>query len=77
MFPSTFVQDYCIQLEKGSQTHMAGWVRLNGPDKQQKVTVRIPEAGVTQTFDARCERSRPRRLRRAFRPMVAGEPQAL
>ena len=49
--PDTFVQDYSIQLEKGSQTHVAGWVRLNGPEAAgQKVTVRIPEAGITQTF---------------------------
>src|ERR1035441_7237765 len=48
--PGTFVQDYSIQLEKGSQTHVAGWVRLNGADRGQKVTVRIPEAGITQTF---------------------------
>ena len=48
--PGTFVQDYSIQLEKGSQTHVAGWVRLNGADPTQKVTVRIPEAGITQTF---------------------------
>jgi beta-glucuronidase len=48
--PGTFVQDYSIQLEKGSQTRVAGWVRLNGADRGQKVTVRIPEAGITQTF---------------------------
>ena len=48
--PATFVQDYSIQLEKGRQSHVAGWVRLNGADRRQKVTVRIPEAGITQTF---------------------------
>ena len=48
--PGTFVQDYSIQLEKGSQTRVAGWVRLNGADSGQKVTIRIPEAGITQTF---------------------------
>jgi len=48
--PGTFVQDYSIQLEKGSQTRVAGWVRLNGADREGKVTVRIPEAGIAQTF---------------------------
>ncbi len=48
--PATFVQDYSIQLEKGRQSHVAGWVRLNGADHRQKVTVRIPEAGISQTF---------------------------
>lgn len=47
--PETFVEDYSVQLDKGSQTHITGWVRLNGPQKQQKVTVRIPEAGVSST----------------------------
>jgi beta-glucuronidase len=25
-----FVEDYLVQLEKGSQNRIAGWVRLNG-----------------------------------------------
>src|SRR5260370_22869879 len=50
--PGTFVQDYSIQLEKGSHTHVGGWVRLNGADRAQQVTVRIPEAGITETFTA-------------------------
>lgn len=47
--PETFVEDYSVQLEKGSQTRVAGWVRLNGAQKQQKVTVRIPQAGIANT----------------------------
>ncbi|MGO9094770.1 MAG: glycoside hydrolase family 2 protein [Bryobacteraceae bacterium] len=43
--PETFVQDYSIQLEKGSRQRVAGWVRLNGTRPRQKVTVEIPEAG--------------------------------
>jgi beta-glucuronidase len=42
--PGTFVQDYFVQLEKGSQRRVAGWVRLNGSHARQKVTIRIPEA---------------------------------
>ena len=63
--PETFVEDYSVQLEKGSQSRIAAWVRLNGPGKQQPVKVSIPEAGVSKnvvpdsngyaqlTFDAR------------------------
>lgn len=47
--PATFIEDYSIQLEKGSETHVAGWVRLNGAHNAQRVTIRIPRAGVTQT----------------------------
>jgi beta-glucuronidase len=45
----TFVEDYLVQLEKGSQSRIAGWVRLNGARKQQEVTIRIPEAGIAKT----------------------------
>jgi beta-glucuronidase len=48
--PQTFIQDYWIQLEKGSVRRIKGWVQLNGQQLQQKVTIRIPEAGVSKTF---------------------------
>jgi beta-glucuronidase len=48
--PETFVQDYSIQFEKGSTRKIKGWVQLNGPQLQQKITIRIPEAKITQTF---------------------------
>src|ERR1700730_12540942 len=49
--PETFVQNYIVQLEKGSTRQIAGWVQLNGPKLQQNVTIRIPEAGLTKTFE--------------------------
>src|SRR3984885_4940477 len=48
--PETFVQNYFVQLEKGSTAQIAGWVQLNGPKLQQNVTIRIPEAGFSKTF---------------------------
>ena len=53
--PETFVQDYSVQLEKGSTCKIKGWVLLNGPQLQQKVTIRIPEAHISRTLqtDAR------------------------
>jgi len=48
--PETFVQDYFVQLEKGSTRQIKGWVQLNGPQPQQNVTIRIPEVGLTKTF---------------------------
>src|SRR2546430_14399266 len=41
--PASFVQDYFIQLRKGSRNQVNGWVKLNGPKLNQRVTVRIPE----------------------------------
>ncbi len=48
--PAAFVQDYFIQLQKGSRDKIAGWVRLNGNNLSQKVTVRIPEARISKSF---------------------------
>jgi len=45
--PGTFVEDYFVQLKKGSADTVAGWVKLNGARPRQKVSVRIPEAGVS------------------------------
>jgi beta-glucuronidase len=45
--PETFIEDYSIQLEKGSRSRVGGWVRLNGPRLPQKVRVEIPEAGAS------------------------------
>ena len=48
--PLTFVQDYFIQLQKGSRDRISGWARLNGNKLNQKFTVRIPEAGISKDF---------------------------
>jgi beta-glucuronidase len=48
--PETFVQDYFVQLEKGSTRQITGWLQLNGKQLQQNATIRIPEAGLSKTF---------------------------
>ena len=48
--PETFIQDYFIQLKKGSLDEIEGWVQLNGPDKDQRIEVYIPEAGLSESF---------------------------
>ncbi|HYV10208.1 MAG TPA: glycoside hydrolase family 2 TIM barrel-domain containing protein [Pyrinomonadaceae bacterium] len=49
--PATFVHDYVIQLQKGSRQRVSGWVKLAGEKLNQRITVRIPEAGITKTFN--------------------------
>ncbi len=53
--PATFVRDYVVQLEKGSRDRIRGFVQLDGLHLAQKVTLSIPEAGLSQTVttDAR------------------------
>lgn len=41
--PSSFISDYFIQLKKGSSDEIKGWVKLDGINVQQEVTVQIPE----------------------------------
>jgi beta-glucuronidase len=43
------MQDYFIQLNKGTNDRVSGWVKLKGDHPQQKITIRIPEAKITQT----------------------------
>lgn len=47
--PETYIQDYFVQLQKGSPNIVAGWVKLNGPRASQRVTVSLPEAGASAT----------------------------
>jgi beta-glucuronidase len=48
--PGTFIQDYWVQLARGSQNEILGWVQLTGAQSAQKITLDIPEAGVHETF---------------------------
>ena len=48
--PATFVNDYMVQLQKGSRNRVTGWVRLSGDKLNQKITIRIPEAGISRSF---------------------------
>ncbi len=50
--PETFIQDYEVQLEKGLTNQIKGWVQLDGAQLRQKVTLRIPEVGLSKTFQA-------------------------
>jgi len=71
--PQTFIQDYFVQLDKGSTRNIKGWVQLNGPKLQQRVTIRIPEAGLSKEFQADCQRTRRHFLYRRPGALVAGK----
>jgi beta-glucuronidase len=50
--PETFIQDYWVQLSRGSQNEISGWVQLNGAKSSPKVTLEIPEAHVRESFNS-------------------------
>jgi beta-glucuronidase len=45
--PSTYIHDYRIQLKKGSRDRIEATLRLDGPQKQQRIKISIPEAGLS------------------------------
>ncbi|HUE01774.1 MAG TPA: glycoside hydrolase family 2 TIM barrel-domain containing protein [Bryobacteraceae bacterium] len=48
--PETYVHDYFVQLQPGSQNIIAGWVKLHGARAAQQVTISIPEADASVTI---------------------------
>jgi beta-glucuronidase len=48
--PEVFVQDYFVQLAKGSADAIAGWVKLNGAAQPQTVTLDIPELNLQKSL---------------------------
>ena len=53
--PQSFIQDYFLQLSKGSSNEISGWVQLSGSAAAQPITVEIPEAAVKQTVTTDAE----------------------
>src|SRR5467141_3167812 len=47
--PDAFIEDYFLQLKKGSTDEITGWVKLNGASGGKVVTVEVPEAMVKQS----------------------------
>ncbi|MBC8052662.1 MAG: beta galactosidase jelly roll domain-containing protein [Sphingobacteriaceae bacterium] len=44
--PESYIEDYFIQLAKGSEKQIEGWVKLNGSKPGQNVRIQIPEAKI-------------------------------
>ena len=47
--PTTFIQDYFIQLKKDSPKEISGWIQLNGNKPAQTVQINIPDAKIKHT----------------------------
>ena len=41
--PDSFIQDYSLQLERGTGNRIAGWIQLGGAPSTNRVTLDIPE----------------------------------
>ena len=49
--PSTFIRDYSIYLKKGSKNEIDGYVKLEGNNKSQRISVEIPELKLKKEFN--------------------------
>jgi len=49
--PSSFIENFKLQLAKGSATQATGWVKLNGKKHPAQVEVVIEELGVRKSFE--------------------------
>ena len=47
--PEAFIDDYALQLKRGTKTELEGWVHVEGAALGAQVTVEIPEQHLTQT----------------------------
>lgn len=52
---NSFIVDYFVQLKKHSLNEVLGWVKLNGNQLSQKVSVKIPELGIDYRTQANSE----------------------
>lgn len=48
--PQTFIQDYLIQLKKGENNRIDGYVKVAGSNASQEVRISIPELKLTKSF---------------------------
>lgn len=48
VLPETYVEDYFIQLSKGVQNRITGWVKLSNAVAGEKITLDIPELKIKQ-----------------------------
>lgn len=71
----TYIEDYSIQLRKGSQKEVSGWVKLNGGNKRQRVKVKIPELGLV--YSTRSDSAGMARLQftSSFKPWSPDNPK--
>ncbi len=47
--PATFIEDYFVQLKKGSSDVIKGWVKINGSKASQQVQINIAELKINAT----------------------------
>jgi beta-glucuronidase len=72
---NTYIEDYSIQLKKGSLHTVIGWVQLNGIQPVQNITIKIP--GLNLIYKARTDNNGIAKVEfsSAFKPWYPEAPQ--
>ncbi|MDP2089433.1 MAG: glycoside hydrolase family 2 TIM barrel-domain containing protein [Flavobacteriaceae bacterium] len=53
--PAVFIQDYTIQLKKGTNSTIAGFIKLSNAVKDEKITISIPELKIEKEIQTSAE----------------------
>src|SRR5207244_2710732 len=53
--PDQFVDDYALQLKRGTRTEVEGWVHVDGAVPETPVTLSIPERQLSQTANLQAD----------------------
>ena len=53
--PVTFIQDYLVQLQKGSGHVLSGYIQLNGVQKAANISLSIPELGINKVLNVQTD----------------------
>jgi beta-glucuronidase len=60
--PETFIEDYFLQLKKGSADEIAGWVKLNNASGAKAISIEIPDANIRQSVTTNADGYAPVRF---------------
>jgi beta-glucuronidase len=71
----TYIEDYQIQLAKGSQKEISGWIKLNGTNKEQGLKVKIPELGLVYSTTSDSAGMTRLKFQASFKPWSPDDPK--
>ena len=71
----TYIEDYQIQLPKDSRKEIAGWIKLNGANKEQGLKVKIPELGLVYSTKSDSSGRARLKFQGSFKPWSPDDPK--
>jgi len=47
---ASFISDYCVQLHRGSNKEISGWIKINSPRPSQQLSIEVPEVKIHKRY---------------------------